>query len=183
MDGHLVHLWEEFHLARVRRRMPLIKSPDSRTHTDPSNVGLMTIDMLSDNVLVEIFDFYVNVYNPFLDTPNAWHTLVHVCRRWRYIVFASPHRLNLRLEYEGHQPLSKILDAWPVLPVILRSSTSHPKSDRRWNNLVATLESEHYNRICEISITDMPKSRWERFAAAMQKPFSGADSSGSFGEY
>jgi len=38
--------------------------------------------------------------------------------------------------------------------------------------LVATLESEHYNRICEISITDMPKSRWERFAAAMQKPFS-----------
>ena len=29
MDGHLVHLWEGFYLARVRPRMPLVKSPDS----------------------------------------------------------------------------------------------------------------------------------------------------------
>jgi len=131
--------------------------------------------MLSEDVLVEIFDFYVDVYHPLSETPpNAWHTLVHVCRRWRYLVFASPHGLNLRLEYEGHQPMSKVLDAWPVLPVILisgLSKLSRRKSDQQRDNRLAALESEHYNRICEIYFTDITNSCWERFAAAMQKPF------------
>jgi hypothetical protein len=130
--------------------------------------------MLPDDVLVEIFDFYVNI-EILLDTPQmTWHALVHVCRRWRYLVFASPRRLNLRLEYGGHGPMSEVLDAWPVLPVILISRAANlpdPKSDQRWDNMVAALESEHYNRICEIYISDMTNSRWERFAAAMQKPF------------
>src|SRR5712671_6624848 len=131
--------------------------------------------MLSDNVLVDIFDSYVNDYHPLRETPpNAWHTLVHVCRRWRYLVFASPRRLNLRLEYEGHQPMSKVLDAWPVLPVILLSDfskVSHRKSEQRRDNRLAALESEHYNRICEIYFSDITNSCWGRFASAMQKPF------------
>ena len=28
---------------------------------------------------------------------EAWQSLVHVCRRWRCLVFESPRRLNLRL--------------------------------------------------------------------------------------
>jgi len=70
--------------------------------------------------------------------------------------------------------MSKMPDAWLVLPVILilgPSSLSHPKSDQRRDNIVAALESEHYNRIREIHMDDMTNSRWERFAAAMQKPF------------
>jgi len=130
----------------------------------------MTIDMLSDDVLVEIFDFYVN-----LDyTPHRWHALVHVCRRWRYLVFALPRRLNLRLEYEGRRPFSEVLDTWPVLPVILIPSSFHlpdSKSDERCDNGVTALQSEHYNRICEIRISNIIGERWERFAAAMQKPF------------
>ena len=122
-------------------------------------------------------DFYVDDYHPLWETlRNAWHTLVHVCRRWRAVVFPSPHWLNLRLEYEGHQPISKVLDAWPVLPVALISGfneLSHQKSDKRWGDMVAALESEHYNRICKIHITDMTNSCWERSAAAMQKPFPG----------
>jgi len=46
----------------------------------------MSIDMLTDDVLVEIF-FCVNIRDiPSLR--NRWHVLVHVCRRWRYVVFA-----------------------------------------------------------------------------------------------
>jgi len=37
--------------------------------------------------------------------------------------------------------------------------------------MVAALESEHYNRICEIRILDTTNSRWERLTAAMQKSF------------
>jgi len=71
----------------------------------------------------------------------------------------------------------EVLDAWPVLPVILRSNNilpnglRHPKSDQRWNNMVAALESEHYNRIREIRVFGMTNLRWDRFAASVQKPF------------
>jgi len=67
--------------------------------------------------------------------------------------------------------MSEVLGVWPALPVILRSNLGHPKSNQRWDNLVATLESEHYNRICEIYIDGMSNLRWLRFVAAMQKPF------------
>ena len=95
----------------------------------------MTIDTLPDEVVVEIFDFYIIVNDRGSYTPlNTWHVLVHVCRRWRYLVFASPRRLNLRLAYHGHRPISEVLDAWPVLPITLISrleSSELPKSDQR----------------------------------------------------
>src|SRR5712671_2299282 len=125
--------------------------------------------MLPDDVLVEIF-FYVNNWD-IPDLRSSWHVLVHVCRRWRSVVFASPRRLNLRLEYEGHRPISEMLDLWPVLPVTLLSSLSVLPTYQRWDNLVAALESEHYNCIREIHIHDMLKPHWERLLASTRKPF------------
>src|SRR5712691_9084023 len=73
----------------------------------------VTIEVLPNTVLLEIFSFYV-------DRPDAgrdgWHTLVHVCRQWRVVVFDSPRRLNLRLLCTPKRPL-KNLDIWPVLPI------------------------------------------------------------------
>src|SRR5712672_3821353 len=122
--------------------------------------------MLPDNVLVEIF-LYVNILSIFdwdwdrvrdwdwgwSSVENPWLALVHVCRRWRYLVLASPRRLNLRLEYGGHGPMSEVLDGWPVLPIVLKDTRR--ESDQRWDNVVAALESEHYNRICGIQILYM----------------------------
>jgi hypothetical protein len=130
--------------------------------------------MLPDDVLVDIFNFYEDHGNlPWWDHwdddwQDPWHTLVHVCRRWRYLVFASPRRLNLRLNYRGHRPISEVLDAWPVLPISLISVFD--ASHERLGNRVGALESEHYHRICEIH-TRMTNSHWERFTEAMQKPF------------
>jgi hypothetical protein len=124
--------------------------------------------MLPDDVLVEIFDSSEGIVLPAWSGQDTWHALVHVCRRWRYLVFASPRRLNLRLVYRGHRPMLEVLDAWPVLPVSLTSSSD--RSGQRWDNIVAALESEHSDRISEID-TRMINSGWERFAAAMQKPF------------
>ncbi|KAI9457881.1 hypothetical protein F5148DRAFT_338744 [Russula earlei] len=128
-------------------------------HQDP-----VTINTLPDDVLVEIFHFYVNHWE--IGT-NRWHTLVHVCQRWRHVVFASPRRLNLRLQYRGQRPMSEMLDVWPVLPVVV---ISHRFSSFL-ENLVGALESEHRHRICEINLFNIPTSEWERLAAAMQKPF------------
>jgi hypothetical protein len=68
---------------------------------DWCGVGRVTIDMLPDVALLEIFDCFVKVREEDADWPpteiEAWHTLVHVCRTWRTIVLGSPHRLDLRL--------------------------------------------------------------------------------------
>ncbi|KAI9455743.1 hypothetical protein F5148DRAFT_386959 [Russula earlei] len=123
------------------------------------------INTLSDDVLLEIFDLYVNY---LLIQTNGWHTLVHVCQRWRHVVFASPRRLNLRLEYTGKRPMSEMLDVWPILPVVISYGSDLSTS---WENVAVALESEHRHRICQINLRNIPTSAWKRLAAAMQKPF------------
>src|ERR1700761_3838148 len=56
------------------------------------NLAQVTIDMLHDVALLEIFEFYV-----YGNWTEAWYTLVHVCRKWRNIVLGSPRRLDLQL--------------------------------------------------------------------------------------
>ena len=53
--------------------------------------------MLSDDVLLGMFDFYVDEDGETKEDVEVWQVLVHVCRRWRSIVFGSPRRLNLQL--------------------------------------------------------------------------------------
>ncbi|KAI9509703.1 hypothetical protein F5148DRAFT_706644 [Russula earlei] len=128
----------------------------------------VTINTLPDDVLVEIFHFYVN-HRPIWT--SGWHTLVHVCERWRYIVFASPCRLNLRLVYTGKRPVSEMLHVWPVLPVVISHDPTSYEFSKSWGNVAGALESEHHHRIREIGLHYIPTSHWERFATAMQKPF------------
>ncbi|KAI9447018.1 hypothetical protein F5148DRAFT_743797 [Russula earlei] len=147
------------------------RSSTTTTIGGPSQVSLeagpsqdrVTIYTLPDDVLLQIFHFYRN------HLKNGWHALVHVCQRWRSIVFASPRHLNLRLEYTGKRPMSEMLDVWPVLPVVIEYSKD--RSSSYWGNVTGALESEHHHRICHIDLRYIPSSRWERLAAAMQKPF------------
>jgi len=126
-----------------------------------------TIGSLPDDVLLEIFDFYVR---DRLAQTNDWHTLVHVCRRWRCVVFASPRSLDLQLDYGGNQPMTEMLDTWPALPILIQLFTNDPESESsRAGNVVAALDSEHHARVRGIRLFD--SLLWERLAAAMQKPF------------
>src|ERR1700679_3063749 len=77
------------------------------------------IDVLPDDVLLEIFDFYVDM-DPF--NRSNWQTLVHVSRRWRCLVLGSPCRLNLRLVCTLKTPARDSLDVWPALPLIIEGS-------------------------------------------------------------
>lgn len=133
--------------------------------TDQSNLGRV-IDVLPDDMLLEIFGFYVNDKGARI---TKWHTLVHVCRRWRELVFASPHHLNLRLEYTGNHLWKKTLDTWPNFPVVI--SDRNLRSLRRWGNIAATLDSGYHDRISEIELSNIPNSQLEKVAAVMQKPF------------
>ena len=53
------------------------------------------IDVLPDDILLEIFDFYVSdLWYGDKRRREEWQILVHVCRRWRGLVLGSPRRLE-----------------------------------------------------------------------------------------
>ena len=106
---------------------------------------LITFDMLPDDILIEIFDSYVD--EDFNNTEiQEWMTLVHVCRRWRSIVFQSPRHLNLRLVYTPLRPPRDTLDIWPPLPLIIDDVAWIGEEDV--GNTIAALE--HNDRVCQI---------------------------------
>ena len=138
-----------------------------------SHFGWVTIGALPDEVLLEMFGFYVNEHGTGhvheLERDRKWRTLVHVCRRWRNIVFASPRRLNLQLLCTSARPVRKMLDIWPALPIAIwcigNGSLLHGDGE---DDIIAALE--HNDRICQIMLWRVSSWQLGRFAAAMHKP-------------
>jgi hypothetical protein len=119
--------------------------------------------MLPDDVLLEIFDFYVDEDEAL----QAWQSLVRVCVRWRRVVFGSPNRLNLRLVCTPKTPVRDTLDLWPALPLLIQAG---PHLEGGLNEIIAALERR--DRVREISL-DISSSDLENLSIAMQVPFPG----------
>jgi hypothetical protein len=45
------------------------------------------VEILTDDILLEVFDWYRQTLLEQWTNTWKWVTLVHVCRRWRHIVF------------------------------------------------------------------------------------------------
>ena len=120
--------------------------------------------MLPDVALLEIFDFYL--VHALERKTEVWHTLVHVCRKRRNVVFGSPRRLNLRLICTQRTPVRETIDAWPMLPIFVQGL-----GHTMWgvDNFIAALEHNH--RIRQLNILCVPSSQMEKVLAAMQQPF------------
>jgi len=129
------------------------------TTPDWRDVDRVSIDVLPDFALLELFNFYVNEAGPI----EKWHTLVHVCRRWRNVVFRSPRRLGLQLFCTAKKLVRETLDVWPPLPLVIRHGCSP------MDNIVAALK--HTERVCEIRLWPVSSSQWENFLVAMQQLF------------
>jgi hypothetical protein len=130
--------------------------------------------MLPDDVLLAIFEFYVDEVtksNQDAALPkrlvDGWQPLVHVCRRWRSVVFGSPRRLNLRLGCSLKTSATDKLDIWPALPL---SIYDHRRKRRDGvDNITAILE--HSDRVCRIHFYALSGLHLEKVLAAMQVPF------------
>jgi hypothetical protein len=118
--------------------------------------------MLPDLVLLEIFHFYVDR----TASVEVWQTLVHVCRKWRNIVFGSPRRLHLQLFCSNETPVRETLDVWPSLPIVMKYHDP-PTSDV--DNVLAALE--HHDRLCQVTLWGVPSPQLEKFSAVMKEPF------------
>ena len=125
----------------------------------------VTIDVLPDNVLLNMFDYYLDEALQ-ADGLDAWHTLVHVSRKWRCVVFDSPRRLDLQLLCSESTPMREMLTIWPPLPIII---SEYDPSACNEDNIIAALE--HHGRVCEILLDGVSSSLLEKLLAAMQKPF------------
>jgi hypothetical protein len=130
---------------------------------------LFPINMLFDEVLLQIFAFYVEecYVEEYPVSAGAWHNLACVCRRWRSIALGSPRRLNLRIICSERIPVRENLEFWPPFPIVL--TVDHYLNSFVGDNILATLE--HHDRVCQIAIWIVSSSQWEKVLFLMQKPF------------
>ena len=123
-----------------------------------------TINLLSDDVFLEIFRFVVS--------DSKWQRLVHVCQRWRRIIFSSPRGLDLTILCTYGTPVKKNLGCWPPFPIIVDyftwSGAGSPPSYE--DDVTAALEHPDRVRIIKLAVTS---SMLGIVASMMQEPFLG----------
>ena len=125
----------------------------------------MAIGNLSDEVLLNIFRCYLDT------SPQFWPRLVHICRKWRRIVFASQQALHLRLFCTHGTPVLKTLSCWPALPIVVRyggAPALDPPAPEDEDDIMAALK--HSDRVSSISLT-VTSSLLEKLSA-IERPFS-----------
>jgi hypothetical protein len=161
MEENAACRWTGEHLCEPPRRTPFPQH--ILTTADWCDVGQVTINMVPDVALIEIFDFYMSeaLDHAFGYDSEAWIILAHVCQKWRDIIFGSPLRLNVRLRFRAGRSVRVMLDTWPPLSIDIWGSGS--------GNIVAALE--HNDRIHKIDLGYCSKSYVEQAFAAMQNPF------------
>ena len=144
----------------------------------------MTINILPDDVLLHIFLIDAQEFHEPASTLLGledldrvrrlrwrWHRLVHVCRRWRSIVFASPNFLDLRLICRPKTPM-KLTSIWPPLPIIITNAFDSLRSYvPEYYDFDAGIL--HPNRVREIYLFNLTRSLFRRLTSAnrMQEQF------------
>ncbi|KAH9172867.1 hypothetical protein EDB89DRAFT_1905759 [Lactarius sanguifluus] len=133
-----------------------------------------TISMLPDNVLLEIFELCRKAYHSGLLTPygtawaRKWHLLVHVCQRWRQIIFGSPHRLCLRILCTYGTPVRKNLCIWPAFPIAIDYGKYRRSILPIYDNIIAALE--YPERVSHLSL-NVTGSQLDKIVTMMQESF------------
>jgi len=128
------------------------------------NVCPATVEILPDDALLTIFLLCNDASSPDL---SWWQPLVHVCRRWRQVIFASPLHLNLTLICTARTPARASLDIWPPIPIALHfTSYGLHGSDE---NIIAAMGRP--DRINDIRLENLTYLNFKRLTRMMESPF------------
>ena len=119
-------------------------------------------------MILEMFQFYKLACGPdSSEWQKEWHKLAHVCRRWRTIIFASQHGLDLRLLCTPKTSIEMTLDLWPTFPIVVQYAYGSLSPDDR-DNITTVLQQN--DRICEIDL-DLYHPLSENESRIMQETF------------
>ena len=124
--------------------------------------------MLPNDTLLDIFDFHRIRECETNHLGWGWYRLVHVCRLWRQIIFASPLRLRLHLRCTNNTPVRKHLGVWPPLPLTVGYDLITGQAPNPEDNLLAALENP--DRVVVFGLRFMD-SHLAKLATVLQKPF------------
>ena len=130
-------------------------------------IRIESIDVLPDDALLEIFGFHLNPPYRCKNDIEEWLLLVHVCRRWRNLVFGSPRHLNLQLYCTSKTPTRDKLDIWPTLPLVVMADRGDVTLSPGMDNIIAALGRS--NRVCRVHFWNL--AGWEQVLAPMYVPF------------
>ena len=130
--------------------------------------------ILPDDALLDIFDFYQHNHSRI--KCQWWSLLVHVCRRWRQIIFESPHRLNLQILCTHGTPVKNYLGVWPAFPIVINYPRKIPRrkppmNSRVERDIIAALE--HPGRVSFFRLHTLGTYgiQAENILTAMHEPF------------
>ena len=157
----------------INAHVALAMGQATSTHfrgTDKSYRHVTTVDMLSDDIFLEMFGFILSLP----DLQWKWRILLHVCRRWRQIIFSSPLRLDLQLLGTFGTPVRKYLGCWPAFLLAIDYSLARNKSlygditPNDVDNILAALE--RHDRVRHINHS-VSSSLMADLFAVMEEPF------------
>jgi len=134
----------------------------SPTTTHSYNVGDATIDILPDDALLAIFLLYKDSSDL-----SWWQPLVHVCRRWRHVIFASPLHLKLVLVCTIRTPARESLGIWPPIRIALHFTPNERRGHNE--NIIAAMERP--DRITDIRLENLMSHSFEQLTRMMETPF------------
>jgi hypothetical protein len=135
--------------------------------------GRVSINILPDEILLQVFQFYrADSLDPVSGT-WGWQRLVHVCRAWRRTILESQNALDLRLLCTERTPVRRTIDVWPRLPIIIEyrhvpNAISESAIPKDLGDLVAALR--HNVRVCRITLS-LTGPLVETVTSAMRQPY------------
>ena len=136
----------------------------SATAVDNYSLDRLTIDKVSDDVLLCIFDSYRRE-NEERDSTWPWHELVNICKRWRKLVFGHAGHLNLQLVCKSKTDLKTALDIWPALPIFIDANFQNDAG----GDITGALKD--HDRIVGIRLWGLTQSKLKKCLKTMQRPF------------
>ena len=151
-------------------------TPDDLERHSPN----LTIDNLPTELLLEIFDAYRQHFDYGYKHQRCWNTsltwfkLIHVCRKWRHVVFTSMTHLNLYLILEtrhrdrNHRDI--ILSRhFPPLPIVIDCHFGGPSTPEDQVRLLSTLKL--CDRVHGISVFGRRAPDFAEFFEQTKRPF------------
>ncbi|KAN0134712.1 hypothetical protein V8E53_007497 [Lactarius tabidus] len=152
-----------YYKVRNLQRHPISFNEKLRKRKDQAELNAIA-QTLPDDVLLEMFKYHRLA--SLTSAPWKWYKLAQVCRRWRFVVFAYPRLLDLRIVSTNNNSIREIPDFWPAaLPVIMRYRSPSAEDE---DDILDILKNPA--RICEMDI-DITFSLFEKCATLFEQSF------------